>query len=104
MATPVLTAADVLQCSHKGPITVIVPPARSLSAGGNPVVVQSDLSSAVITCPNTNAPCVSIASLISGASQVLTADGSPVLLSNVQGATNSGTWSATTPGSPLLKA
>lgn len=104
MATPVLTAADVLQCSHKGVITVIVSPTRSLLAGGNPVLVQSDLTSAVIACPNTTAPCVTVTSVISGASQVLKADGSPVLLSNVQGATNAGTWNATTPGSPLLEA
>ncbi|GAB3918279.1 hypothetical protein GCM10011575_34820 [Microlunatus endophyticus] len=104
MATSVLTATDLLQCSHGGPITVIVAPRRSLSAGGSLVMVQSDLTSAVIACPNVNAPCVSITSVISGASQVLTVDGSPVLLADVQGATNAGTWKATSPGSPLLKA
>jgi len=106
MASPVLTSADLLMCSHKGPITVTVPPTRSLKAGGNPVLTQSDLSSATIACPNQNPgpPCIRVLPPQSGVSQLLRADGSPVLLAGVQGATNAGTWNASTPGSPFLEA
>jgi hypothetical protein len=103
MGTPVLTSADQLTCSHGFPITVVPPPTRSLSVGGNPVLVKADLSTAVFAC-TFQTPCKSVASTLSGLSQVLTADGSAVLLAGAQGATNAATWSAVTPGSPQLEA
>jgi hypothetical protein len=103
MGAPVLTSADQLTCSHGFPVTVLPSPTCTLAAGGNPVLVQADLSSAVFAC-TVQVPCKSVASTLSGLSQVLTADGSAVLLAGAQGATNAGTWNAVTPGSPQLEA
>jgi hypothetical protein len=108
MGAPVLTKADTFQCQHGGTATLTIPPTRTLSVGGNPVVVQSDLATAVITgCGLTQVPappCVSIISTLAGTSTVLKADGSPVLVAGAQGATNAGTWSVLTPGSSQLEA
>jgi hypothetical protein len=103
MVAPVLTSADMLQCSHGGPITLVVPPTRTLRVSGHPVLVQTDLSTAVIGCTS-QPPCTTIISTLSGRSQVLRVDGADVLLAGAQGATNAGTWTTLTAGSALLEA
>jgi hypothetical protein len=107
MGAPVLTSADTFKCQHGGTVTVTVPPTRTLSVGGSPVVVQIDLATAVVSnCGllQSPGPCLSVTSTTGGLSAVLTADGSPVLVAGAQGLTNAGTWAALPPGSKLLEA
>lgn len=90
----VLTAASTLRCVHGGTVTV-TPSQSKLKAAGSAVLVQPDLAGASISgCPNTNAqagqtPCLTITSLIAGASTQLRVDGAAVLLATARGLTNS---------------
>lgn len=114
MATPVLTTADTLKCLHGGTVTVVVAPTRTLTAGGNPVLVMSDLPGATISgCTFATgsgpSPCLTVIAVSSGMSRVLTVDGSPVLLAGAGGtAVNANlpgaTWSALSSGSNVLGA
>jgi hypothetical protein len=112
MGTPALTTADTLKCLHGGTVTVVVPPTRTLTAGGNPVLVMSDLPGATIagctfTTSSGPSPCLTVIAVSSGTSLVLTVDGSPVLLAGAGGTAANpnlpgATWSALSSGSNVL--
>lgn len=114
MATAVLTTADRLECMHHAPVTVVVPPTRTLTAGGNPVLVMSDLPGATIVgCTfatgGNPSPCASVIAVTAGTSAALVVDGSPVLVAGASGTALNpnlpgATWSATTSGSTALEA
>jgi hypothetical protein len=110
----VLTAASTLHCVHGGRITV-PPGQQTLRVGGHPVLLRSDLASAVVTgCPNTNAsagqkPCLTVTAVLTGVSVTLRVAGQPALLATAGGLTD-GTpptprmWQVAAAGQNLLEA
>jgi hypothetical protein len=100
-AQAVLTSSSTLTCAHGGQLTVQASTSK-LTAGGSPVLVEADLLAATVSgCSNTNAnagqtPCLTITSILSGASTALTVDGQPVMLATAKGLTNA------TPGLPVM--
>jgi hypothetical protein len=110
----VLTSASTLQCVHGGTVTVTASQ-QLLTAGGNPVLVQNDLNSATISgCTNTVAslsqkPCLTVTSLLVGASTTLSVNGQAVLLETARGLTDAAPplpvlWQVASAGQSVLEA
>jgi hypothetical protein len=110
----VLTTASTVSCDHApgGPLGLEAAAASVLTVGGVSVLAGS-LGSATIDpgcsqpVSNTTAPCAAATSQIGGTSQVLTVAGTPVLLADASGTTDSkppGTWSVKDAAQSVLKA
>ena len=108
----VLTVSSTVMCVHGGSFTLTASTSQ-LTAGGSPVLVRADLTSAVIAgCPNTVAasgqvPCTAVVAITAGAATTLTVAGQPVMLASAAGVTNStppGTWSVSAAGQSVLSA
>ncbi|MGW6058049.1 hypothetical protein [Streptomyces sp. NPDC055189] len=97
----VLNTSAQLTCSHGGTITVVASQ-RSLTAGGTPVLILTDLMAATVSgCP---APCTKVLAVSAGASRTLRAAGTAVVLATVQGTTDQGTFQSLSAGQQVLDA
>lgn len=108
----VCNGSAIVRCSHGGTVTV-VPGQQRLKAGGQAVLVESDLMRAAIAgCTNTDAragqvPCLRIVSVTAGLARRLTAGGEPVVLEDASGRTSStppGSFSISNAGQTKLRA
>jgi hypothetical protein len=112
----VLTKGSTLNCGHQGTVK-LVPTQSKLTVNGDAVMVDGDLSGAVIssciTVPDpqtTTVKCLSVTSAVGGVASKLTVNGKGVLLKEIQGQTSGTvggtpqTWSVTDAGQTKLKA
>lgn len=97
----VITTGATIDCPHQFPIPVTA--SRPLTVGGVSVFGQTELLAAVPSCTDPQTKCTSVASVTTGLSSALTANGSFVALSTLVAVTNVGptTLSPPPPPSPL---
>lgn len=112
----VLTENSTLSCTHIGSVKLVATQSK-LTVNGSKVLIDGDLTSAVIsgciTVPDPNTTtvkCLSVASAEGGVAGKLKVNGKGVLLEEVQGKTTGTvggqvqTWTVQTAGETKLKA
>ncbi|MEV5043488.1 hypothetical protein AB0N20_02025 [Streptomyces griseoincarnatus] len=95
----VLTTAAQLVCAHQGQL-VVQASTSALTAGGSPVLVQTDILAATVAgCTNNGPglkPCLKVTSVVAGQSRTLAVSGQPVMLDTALGLTDA------VPAQPVL--
>jgi hypothetical protein len=98
----VLVQGAALECGHGAGITVTATQ-RKLTVGGTPVLIEDDLRTAVFAC-SAQTKCAQVIAVQEGLAATLRVGGRAVLLATAKGATNAGTWKATSAGQDTLEA
>jgi hypothetical protein len=105
MMPTVITRASALVCAHQGTV-VLSPTQQKLTVHGEAVLVMGDLEGkpiagcTVVPAPGIK-PCLTVVTMLAGASTRLTVDGKPVLLDTATGLTDGvppSAWTVRTSG------
>ncbi|UPJ53437.1 hypothetical protein IVB30_20235 [Bradyrhizobium sp. 200] len=111
----VLTETSIVRCGHGGTVALRASQ-NALKINGQRVLVQTDMSGATVICPAVTDPntglkqCMTVISVMAGASRSVSVAGQPVLLDIAQGLTDgllAGTpvsWSVSSAGQTKLQA